>query len=195
VTGEGSQPVEIAGPVDMVLGGGVEQVLIPEELISQRVRELGTEISREYRNLEPLVVGVLKGSFVFLADLIRAIDIPITMDFLAVQSYTSGRSTGEIHVTQDLGIDITGRHVLLVEDILDTGLTIRRITEHLQVRDPASLAFCALLEKRNHERRPMELRYIGFRIPDVYVVGYGLDYNGNFRNLPFIGIYGRVDIS
>jgi hypoxanthine phosphoribosyltransferase len=172
----------------------VAQVLVPAEVIEQRVRELGTDISHAYRDTELLVIGVLKGSFVFLADLIRAIDIPITMDFLTVQSYTSGRSSGEIRVTQDLGIDITGRHILLVEDIIDTGLTIRRLSERLWRRHPASLEFCTLLQKRNHEKGPMELRYVGFRIPDVYVVGYGLDYNGNFRNLPFIGIYESQDI-
>lgn len=193
--GSGSRPVEIAGPADALCGSGIEQVLIPEESIRERVGELGREISREYRHLEPLVVGVLKGSFVFLADLIRAIDIPIAMDFLSVESYSCGKSSGDLHVVHDLGIDITGRHVLLVDDIIDTGLTMRRLKEHLSGRGPASLEFCTLLEKRNIKREPMELRYVGFRIPDVYVVGYGLDYNGNYRNLPFIGIYGSLHTS
>jgi hypoxanthine phosphoribosyltransferase len=172
----------------MIFEGEVDRVLIPEDIIKSRVEQLGREISFAYRGKSPVVVGILKGSFVFLADLIRSIDIPITMDFMGVESYTGALSSGTVTVTHDLGAEIRGRHVLLVEDIVDTGLTLLRLREMLSEREPESLAICALLEKRGSEQIDVELTYTGFRIPDVYVVGYGLDYNGNYRNLPYIGI-------
>ncbi|MFQ6102692.1 MAG: hypoxanthine phosphoribosyltransferase [Candidatus Glassbacteria bacterium] len=190
----GSEPVEITDPVDMNMGGEIEKVLIHEESLRSRVRELGEEISLDYENQSPIVVGVLKGSFVFLADLIRTIHIPITMDFMTVESYSSASSTGNVVVTHDIGIDVTGRHVLLVEDIVDTGLTLSRLTDILSARNPATLELCALLQKRNDSCTCRELKYIGFRIPDVYVVGYGLDYDGNYRNLPFVGILRGLSI-
>ena len=183
-----TEPVDIAGPRDVCSGKVVDAVLIPQETITERVKELGRLISEDYRHRTPLVVGVLKGSFVFLADLIRSLDIPVTMDFLGVRSYASGESTGRVKVTHDLELEVTGRHILLVDDIVDTGLTLRHLTRLIEDMEPASLSVCALLVKRKTIEPLRELSYIGFRIPDVFVVGYGLDYNGDFRNLPYIGV-------
>jgi len=186
--------VEITGPLDTKNKGSLELVLIPEETIRKRVAELGHEISMAYRDLSPVLVGVLKGSFVFLADLIRRIDIPVTMDFVMAKSYTAARRASNVTIMRDLSLDITGRNVLLVDDIVDTGHTMQHLTGLLRAKNPASLELCTLLDKKNSRLPGEELKYVGFRIPDVYVVGYGLDYRGGFRNLPYIGVYSDTDV-
>jgi len=184
-----SDPVEIFEPPGQEIENTKERVLIPEALIKKRVQELGREISSDYSGRNPIVVGILKGSFVFCADLIRSIDIPITMDFMMVKSYVAGSSTGELVITHDLGMDIFGRDVILVDDIVDTGYTMERLIDLLHGRGPASVVLCALLKKKGSRWSSGELKYIGFSIPDVYVVGYGLDFNGGFRNFPYIDVY------
>jgi hypoxanthine phosphoribosyltransferase len=183
-----SRPVEVAGPVDTGPYGDVESVLIQHEAIQGRVQQLGREIAADYHEKFPVVVGVMKGSFIFLADLVRLLDMPVNLDFIRVRSFSGGSRTGEAVVIHDLDTDIRGRHVLLVEDIVDTGQTARHLMNLLHTREPASVELCTLLEKRNAFDHEVELKYVGFRIPDVFVVGYGLDYNGSYRNLPYIGI-------
>jgi hypoxanthine phosphoribosyltransferase len=169
------------------MGHRVGRVLISQEEVSARVRELAGAISRDYAGREPLLVGVLKGAVIFLADLMRAASIPLTCDFMAVSSYGAGSgSSGVVKITSDLSVSIEDRHVLLVEDIIDTGRTISYLRRNLQTRHPADLKICALLDKV--ERREVEVRldYVGFTIPNEFVVGYGLDYDGLYRNLPYI---------
>jgi hypoxanthine phosphoribosyltransferase len=168
--------------------GEIAEVLLAEERIRARVAELGRDISRDYAGRPLVVVGVLKGSFVFLADLIRAIDLPISVDFIGISSYLGTSSTGVVKITSDLSRPIEGQHVLLVEDIVDTGLTMRFLLDDLGRRGPASLQVCALLEKPARARVQVPIAYRGFRIDDVFVVGYGLDRDGKLRNLPFIGV-------
>lgn len=175
------------------LFAGELEVLLTQEEIGKRVEALGKAISEDYRGRELVVVGVLKGSFVFLADLVRAIDLPISIDFLAVASYGSGTvSSGVVKLTSDLSQPIEGRHVLLVEDIVDTGLTIQYLLENLRTRRPASLAICSLLEKPARLKTPVEIAYKGFTIDDDFVVGYGLDHGERYRNLPFLGVVGGL---
>ncbi|AKU91922.1 hypoxanthine phosphoribosyltransferase [Vulgatibacter incomptus] len=165
------------------------KVLHDEAAIAARVGELGTRITRDYQGKELVVVGVLKGSFMFFADLVRAIDLPISIDFLGVASYGGNtKSSGVVQLTSDLSHPITGKHVLLVEDIVDTGLTMRYLLDNLATRHPASLAVCSLLEKPARMRVPIEIVYLGFSIPDEFVVGYGLDHAQKYRNLGFLGI-------
>ncbi len=173
-------------------------VLIPAERIRQRVVEIGQRIAADYPESasgKPLhLVGVLKGSVVFLADLARAIGRDVSVDFLGVASY-GGRteSTGEIRLTKDLDEDLAGRDVLLVEDIVDTGLTIEWLCHHLEARGPRSVRVAALLDKPSRRIRPVELHYVGFQIPDVFVVGYGLDYAGRYRNLADVCVLRGVE--
>ena len=162
--------------------------LLSEERIRERVRELGREIARDYAGRPLVVVGVLKGSFVFLADLVRAIDLPISVDFIGISSYAGSSSTGVVKITSDLTRPIEGQHVLLVEDIVDTGLTMQYLLENLETRRPASLAVCALLEKPARAKVKVPIAYRGFAVDDVFVVGYGLDWDGKLRNLPFVGV-------
>jgi hypoxanthine phosphoribosyltransferase len=168
--------------------GEIAEVLLSEERIRARVGELGREIARDYAGRPLVVVGVLKGSFVFLADLIRAIDLPISVDFIGISSYLGTSSTGVVKITSDLSRPIEGQHVLLVEDIVDTGLTMRYLLENLETRRPASLQVCALLEKPARARVKVPIAYRGFVIDDVFVVGYGLDWDGKMRNLPYVGV-------
>ena len=162
---------------------------IEGERLAARVRELGAEITRDYRGLELTVVAVLKGSIFFATDLCRAIDLPLTMEFLGVSSYLGGtETTGEVRITSDVTSPLAGRHVLVVEDIVDTGLTMRFLLDNLNARQPASLKLCSLLEKPARARTPVAIDYRGFVIDDVFVVGYGLDFEGKHRNLPFIGV-------
>jgi hypoxanthine phosphoribosyltransferase len=163
-------------------------VLIPEERIRARVRELGAEIARDYAGRPLVVVGVLKGSFVFVADLVRAIDLPVLVEFIGISSYQGTRSTGIVQITSDLGRSIEGMDVLLVEDIVDTGLTMKYLLENLETRRPASVKICALLEKPARAQVAIPIAYRGFVIDDVFVVGYGLDWDGRMRNLPFVGV-------
>jgi hypoxanthine phosphoribosyltransferase len=163
-------------------------VLISEQEIRARVAEMGRAITRDYGGKDLVVVGVLKGSFIFLADLVRAIDLPLAVDFIAISSYQGTRSTGVVQITSDLTRPIEDKHVLLVEDIVDTGLTMRYLLENLGTRKPASVKVCALLEKPARAQVKVPIDYKGFVIDDKFVVGYGLDWDSKLRNLPFVGI-------
>lgn len=168
---------------------GKVDVMYSEEQVRARVRELGAQIAADYANEELTVVAVLKGSMVFVADLIRAIDLPVELDFLGLSSYGSGtESSGVVRITSDLSRPIEGKHVLVVEDIVDTGLTMSFLLENLQTRHPRSVKLCTLLEKPSRARTKIPLDYTGFVIPDAFVVGYGLDYDERYRNIPFIGV-------
>ncbi|HEY0839435.1 MAG TPA: hypoxanthine phosphoribosyltransferase [Vulgatibacter sp.] len=165
------------------------EVLLPADRIAARVRSLGEAITRDYRGKDLVVVGVLKGSFVFFADLVRSIDLPVSIDFLEVASYGSEtESSGVVRLNADLTHPIEGRHVLLVEDIVDTGLTMRYLLDNLQTRHPSSVAVCALLEKPARLKVEVPVAYSGFDIADEFVVGYGLDHDQKYRNLPFLGV-------
>jgi hypoxanthine phosphoribosyltransferase len=164
-------------------------VMISQEKIAQRVRELGAKITKEFAGQPIVVIGVLKGSFIFLADLVRAIENPVTIDFLGVSSYAGTESTGVVKITHDLTKPIAGKHVLIVEDIVDTGLTLQYLVENLKTRNPASLKVACLLDKPSRAKVRVPLEYVGFTIDDEFVVGYGLDYDGVYRNLPHIAIY------
>jgi hypoxanthine phosphoribosyltransferase len=167
----------------------IAAVLLSAEQIQARVRELGAAITRDYAGREPVVVFILKGALIFVADLIRAIDLPMRLDFMVVSSYGTGtESGGSVRIITDLSSDIRGRDVLVVEDIIDSGLTLAEVLAHLEVRQPASLTVCTLLSKRARRRVHLDVRYLGFEIPDVFVVGYCLDYGERYRNLPFIGV-------
>lgn len=168
----------------------LESILISEEVLQARISELGQQIGRDYAGKVPVVVGILKGSALFMADLVKATPIHLTMDFMGISSYEGGlKSTGVVKITKDLEETIEGRHVIIAEDIIDTGLTLNFLTKTLKQRNPASLTICTLLNKQ--ARRLMEVEnvaYKGFEIDDHFVVGYGLDYVQKFRNLPCIGI-------
>jgi hypoxanthine phosphoribosyltransferase len=169
------------------------RVLFSKAVIDGRVAELAGEISRDYAGKEPLVVGILNGAFVFMADLIRALDIRCRVDFVRMASYGSGCVTsGEIRIGKDLETPIAGSDVLIVEDIVDTGLTLSRLVEILRSRHPASLKVCALLDKREKRRVPFTADYVGFSIPDHFVVGYGLDYDEKFRFLPDVCVLEEI---
>ena len=171
------------------MGHCLGRVLITQEEIVERVRELGKAVAHDYTGRDPLVVGVLKGAVVFLADLIRAIDIPVTLDFIGVSSYgASTRSSGVVKITSDLSVTIEDRHVLLVEDIIDSGRTVNYLRRNLQTRHPRSLRLCALLDKAERREQEVEIDYLGFCIPNQFVVGYGLDFEGLYRNLPYIAV-------
>jgi hypoxanthine phosphoribosyltransferase len=163
-------------------------VLIPEADLRARVAAMGADITRDYRGKPLVVVGVLKGSFIFLADLVRAIDLPLAIDFIGISSYQGTRSTGVVQITSDLSRPIEGKDVLLVEDIVDTGLTMRYLLDNLATRKPASVRIAALLEKPARAQVKIPIDYRGFVIGDEYVVGYGLDWDGKMRNLPFVGV-------
>ncbi len=169
-------------------GGSRIEVLIPEADLRARVAALGAQITGDYAGRSLVVVGVLKGSFVFLADLVRAIDLPLAVEFIGISSYAGTTTTGVVKITSDLGRSIEGKDVLLVEDIVDTGLTMRYLLDNLGTRAPASLEVCALLEKPARARVTIPIRYRGFVIGDEFVVGYGLDWDGRMRNLPYIGV-------
>jgi hypoxanthine phosphoribosyltransferase len=168
----------------------IEEVLLSRERIAARVGALGREISRDFAGRPPLLISVLKGAVYFLTDLSREIEIPISMDFMAITSYGSARAqSGVVRLIKDLDIEITGRHVLLVEDIIDTGLTAGYLLRLLQARSPATLQICTLLDRpRRRILEALPIAYRGFEIPDRFVVGYGLDYRERYRHLPFIGV-------
>lgn len=166
---------------------GLEEVLISQEEIGARVSELAKEISCDYEGESLLVVGILKGAIIFMADLIRALDIPVQIDFVAVSSYgSSTKTSGVVRILKDLDADIGDRHVLLIEDIIDSGLTLNYLLRNLKAREPASLEVCALLSKEGKQRVPIRVKYLGFTVPNRFVVGYGLDYAENYRCLPYI---------
>jgi hypoxanthine phosphoribosyltransferase len=175
----------------------IAEVLIEAPAIAAMVGELGARIARDYAGKDPVLVSILKGALPFLADLMRQTPIPLSLDFLEVSSYAEGTETsGVVRILKDLAHPIEGRHVLVVEDILDTGFTLRYVIEHLQQQKPASLKLCTLLDKPARRIVPIDIDYRGFEIPDRFVVGYGLDYGERYRNLPFIGVlkpevYGR----
>ena len=172
-----------------VLTDGIREVLIPADKLQQRVRVIGDAISRDYAGRDPILVGVLKGVVPFIADLLRAITIPVEIDFMAVASYSSeARNQGMVRLEKDLSLSITGRHVLFVEDIIDTGLTLNYLLRNLRARDPASLSVCVLLDKSRRRLIDIPIAYKGFDLPDRLVVGYGLDFRERYRNLPFIGL-------
>jgi len=168
----------------------LSEVLISVEALSSRIKELGEEISRDYLGKELLVVCILRGGVMFMTDLVRQISIPLAFEFMAVSSYGSGarRSSGDVRITLDLNTNIAGRHVLIVEDIIDSGRTLASVIDLLETRDPASLYVCTLLDKVSRREVAVPVRYRGFAIEDKFVFGYGLDMDDYYRNLPFIGV-------
>ena len=166
----------------------ISQILLTEEQIQKRVRELGTELAEKYRDKNPVMICILKGSTMFFADLLRAMPIRLTMDFMAVSSYRGTTSTGAVSINKDLSEPIEGRHVILVEDILDSGVTLNYLKNYLMVRKPASITIATLLDKPARRKADIYADYSCFDVPDAFVVGYGLDYNERYRNLPYIGI-------
>ncbi len=168
----------------------IQRVLLPEETIRRRVEELGKLLTEEYAGKDPVVVGVLKGVVVFYSDMIRQIKVPCQMDFMWLSSYSGTNSTGELIVRRDVSVDIKDRHVLILEDIYDTGTSLDFTYRHLMSKGPASLKICTLLDKPERRKPGITLQpdYVGFTIPNEFVVGYGLDYNEHFRNLPYVGV-------
>ena len=165
-------------------------VVIAEDKLQARIAELAEQITDDYQGKSPLLVGVLKGAFVFMSDLARAIRLPVEFDFMAVSSYGSATKTsGVVRIVKDLDADLTGRHVIIVEDIVDSGLTLAYLRRNLQARNPASLEVCALLVKEGLQREDPDLKYVGFSIPPEFVVGYGLDVGERYRNLPYLCVY------
>src|SRR4051812_3653041 len=166
------------------------ETVISEKELQARIAELGAQITADYSGRAPLLVGVLKGAFMFMADLARAIDLPVEFDFMAVSSYGSAtRTSGVVRIMKDLDLDLTDRHVLIVEDIVDSGLTLSYLRKNLIARNPASLHVCALLVKEGLQRGDPDLKYVGFTIPDRFVIGYGLDVAERYRNLPYVAEY------
>ena len=168
----------------------VARVLLSEEQIKARIQELGKDLMRDYADKNPVFIGVLKGVVVFYADMIRAFDAPCQLDFMWVSSYQGTQSTGSICVKQDVRTDLTGRHVVILEDILDTGRSLKFVVEHLRTKGAASVRVCTLLDKPEGRVPGYEIKadYVGFEIPNEFVIGYGLDYNEKYRNLPYVGI-------
>ncbi len=166
----------------------VERILITEAQLARRVRALGRELQRDYAGRELVVVPLLTGTVMFLADLIRHLEVPLRLDFMGVSSYGAGTTSGELIITKELRLDVRGRDVLLVDDILDTGRTLRRVREKLRLLKPRSIRICVLLDKAARRTEPVAADYVGFEIPDLFVVGYGLDYAERYRNLPFVGV-------
>jgi len=171
------------------VNNNILKILISEEELQEKVKELGKKITEDYKDKDLMIVGVLKGCVIFLSDLIREIDLPLTMDFMVVSSYgSSTKSSGVVRIIKDLEKDIAGKDVLIVEDIVDTGLTLNYLIDYLKSRNANSVKICTLLEKPDRRKAQVELEYVGFRIPDEFVVGYGLDYAEVYRNLPFVCI-------
>ena len=165
------------------------EVLFSEEQLDRRVREIAAQIEKDYEGKEIMLISVLRGSFVFMADLCRRIDLPCTLDFMSVSSYGKGTSSsGQVQITKDLSSDISGKHIIVVEDILDSGNTLSYLLKLLEQRNPASIRLCTLLDKPERRVKQVEVHYSGFTIPDAFVVGYGLDYAEKYRNMPYIGI-------
>ena len=170
-------------------GSTIVRVLFDQHQIERRVEAMAQEITRDHAHRRPLVVGVLNGCFPLMADLVRHLAFPLEVDFMAVSSYGNDtQSSGVVRILKDLGQAIEGRHVVMVEDIVDTGLTLKYLLDTLEVRQPASVSVCTLLNKPQARREPVQVDYVGFSCPDQFVVGYGLDYAGLYRNLPYIGV-------
>jgi hypoxanthine phosphoribosyltransferase len=171
------------------LSDDIQRVFVSSEALQKRVSEIGQAISRDYQGKTPILVGALKGVICFMADLIRVISIPLEVDFIAISNYTSEeRDQGVVRVMKDLDRPIAGRHVIFVEDVIDTGLTLNYLMASLKARQPASLEVCTLFNKTTHRLIEIPLRYKGFDLPDYFVVGYGLDHHERYRNLPYVGI-------
>ena len=172
------------------LAAEIKEILIPAEELQAKVRQIGRAISQDYAGRDLLLLGVLKGVVLFMADLLRAVTIPVEVDFLAVSSYTSEarQKSGLVRLEKDLETSITGRHVLFVEDVIDTGLTLNYLLRNLRARQPASLEVCVLFNKAENRLIDIPIKYKGFDLPDRFVVGYGLDYQEKYRNLPFVGL-------
>jgi hypoxanthine phosphoribosyltransferase len=168
----------------------IGSIVVEEVDLQQRISELGKDIASDYAAHPPLLVGILKGAFMFMADLARAIDLPVEFDFMAVSSYGSAtRTSGVVRIMKDLDLDLTDRHVLIVEDIVDSGLTLAYLRKNLRARNPASLEVCALLVKEGLQKTDPDLKYVGFTIPNRFVIGYGLDVDERYRNLSFVAEY------
>lgn len=167
----------------------IERILFTDEELAARVKELGAQITKDYQGKDLVVASVLRGSYIFMADLTRAIDLPMSVDFMAVSSYGSGTvSSGQVEIKKDLSDSVEGKDLLIVEDILDSGNTLYYLMDMLRIRKPASIRICTLMDKPDRRVKPIEAEYIGFTIPDAFVVGYGLDYDEKYRNLPYVGI-------
>jgi len=166
----------------------VERVLITEDQIAQRIQVMAREIERDFRGREMVVVSLLNGTVMFLADLIRHLNLPLRLDFMGVSSYGLGTESGELIFTKELRLDVRGRDVLLVDDILDTGKTMSRVLPKIQALQPRRLKICVMLDKPSRRTKKIEADYVGFKIPDYFVVGYGLDFAERYRNLPFVGV-------
>jgi len=166
----------------------IKGVLISEEELREAVRKIGQQISRDFEGKDPIFVGVLKGCFIFMADLMRYVSINCSVDFMAVSSYQGTTTTGAVKINKDLSEDIEGRHVIIVEDILDSGVTLSYLKKYLEVRNPASITIATLMDKPSRRKADVYADYSCFEVPDAFVVGYGLDYNERYRNLPYIGI-------
>ncbi len=166
----------------------IAEILVDQGQIEAKVAELGRRISEDYRGGSLVLIGLLRGAIVFLSDLMRVIDIPILLDFIGISSYGVSTDSGAVRLVMDLETDIAGRDVLIVEDIVDTGKTLSYLVQNLKARQPASLRICALLDKPERRQVPIEVDYVGFEIPDKFVVGYGLDFAEGYRNLPFVGV-------
>jgi len=172
-----------------MIDADVEEVLLSGEAVQARVAELGAELARDYASRDPVLVSVLKGSIIFLADLVRAMPIPLSIDLMEVSSYgASTESSGQVRILKDLSTSISGREVIVVEDIIDTGLTLNYLLRYLHDKGPASIRICCLLDKPARRLAEIEIDYRGFTIPDRFVIGYGLDYGERYRNLPYIGV-------
>ncbi len=192
---EAPEPPSVSGldepAVDPDRDPALGEVLVSEADLQSRVAEMGKEITADYEGRAPLLVGVLKGAFMFMSDLARQIQLPVEFDFMAVSSYGSATKTsGVVRIVKDLDLDLSGRHVLVVEDVVDSGLTLNYLLKNLRARNPASLEVCALLLKEGQQKVEPPLRYVGFPIPDEFVVGYGLDVAEKYRNLPYICSFG-----
>ena len=172
-----------------IFDNDIQEVLFSEEQLKNRVQEIARQITADYQGKEIMLISVLRGSFVFMADLVRQINLPLTVDFLSASSYGSGtESSGQVKLKLDLADDISGRDVLIIEDIVDSGNTLSKLLPELQKRGPASLKVCALLDKPERRVLPFQANYVGFTIPDAFVVGYGLDFDQHYRQLPYIGV-------
>lgn len=168
----------------------IGKVIVSTDDLRQRTAELGAEITADYADSPPLLVGVLKGAIMFMADLAREIALPVEFDFMAVSSYGNAtKSSGVVRIVKDLDLDLSGRHVLIVEDIIDSGLTLAYLRKNLLARHPASVEVCALLVREGLQKKDPDLKYVGFRIPPDFVVGYGLDVSDRYRNLPYVASY------
>jgi len=185
------EPVPEKTAVSRPLPPELDAVILDEKTIQRRVRQLGSQVSRDYRGQELTVVCILTGAFVFTCDLMRSLRLPVLSEFISISRYSRRPTTGAVKILKDLQLDISGRHVLLVEDIVDTGLTLNYLVRNLSVRNPASLNICALLDRPELRLADIPIRYTGFNVTSQFLIGYGLDFQGKYRNLPFIATMKR----